>query len=230
MNDDNPPARSADRTCTRGAGLYPDRPITVSVVSDHPIVVAGIRALLQEDPDRTYWFTFVSESGEADVVIFDVFNLAIDPDSGELQKLVASHPDRVLALSRLLQPALTARALAVGAVAPVSIGADRDELLALLHSTACGAFKNDPDLARQNLADLARRLGADVGLTKREQTVVALIAAGYSNEQIARHLYVSINTVKSNIRSAYSRIGARTRAQAVAWAIEHGYGDSLGRE
>ncbi len=49
------------------------------------------------------------------------------------------------------------------------------------------------------------------------------IAAGYSNDQIAAELYVSINTVKTNIRSTYSRLGLRTRAQAVAWAIEHGY-------
>jgi DNA-binding NarL/FixJ family response regulator len=52
--------------------------------------------------------------------------------------------------------------------------------------------------------------------------VLALIAARCSNEQIAAELYVSINTVKTNIRSTYSRLGVRTRAQA-AWAIDHGY-------
>jgi DNA-binding NarL/FixJ family response regulator len=199
------------------------QPVAVSVVSDHPIVAAGIRTLLTENPERGR-LAFVPNSLDADVVIYDAFNLAVAEDhTEELAELVASHPNRVLALSRLLQPGLTARALAAGAVAPVSIGADADELVALIEATASGAIATDAQLARENLERLTEQLRADVGLTAREQTVLALIAAGYSNDQIAAELCVSINTVKTNIRSTYSRLGVRTRAQAVAWAIEHGY-------
>lgn len=199
------------------------RIIKVSVVSSHPIVVAGIRALLTELTGPT-GFACVPDARDADVVVYDAFNLALaDHDPDELGRLIASHPGRVLALSRLLQPGLTARALAAGAVAPVSIGADADELVALIEAAATGAVSNDAALAHESLERLTTQLRSSAGLTAREQTVLALIAAGYSNNQIAAELYISINTVKTTIRNTYSRLGVATRAQAVAWAIEHGY-------
>jgi DNA-binding NarL/FixJ family response regulator len=196
---------------------------TFCVVSGQPIVVAGIRALLTEvrGPGR---FAFLRDPDEADVVIFDAFNLAIDEQYTErLDQLIAAHPGRVLVLSRLLQPGLTARALAAGAVAPVSVGADTDELVALVEAAATGAIATDADLAHERLARLTTQLRTNVGLTAREQTVLGLIAAGYRNNQIAAELYVTINTVKTTIRNTYAKLGVSTRAQAVAWAIEHGY-------
>jgi len=197
--------------------------ITVCAVSRHPIVVAGIRSLLTEIPGPAR-FVCVPDPGDARVVIYDAFNLALaDHHAYELDQLIATHPGRVLALSRLLQPGLTARVLAAGAVFPVSIGADRDELVALIEAAAAGAITTDAELAHQNLERLTTQLRADVGLTARERTVLALIAAGYSNSQISGELYISINTVKTTIRNTYSRLGVHTRAQAVAWAIEHNY-------
>jgi DNA-binding CsgD family transcriptional regulator len=57
----------------------------------------------------------------------------------------------------------------------------------------------------------------------REQEVLALIVAGSSNQHIARELHIGINTVKSLIRNAYRKVGVSTRAQAVAWGVEHGF-------
>jgi|1185.fasta_scaffold22493_2 NarL family two-component system response regulator LiaR len=197
--------------------------IPICVVSGHPIVVAGIRTLLSEVPGPAR-FACVPDPVDARVVIYDAFNLALgDRHADELDRLIATHPGRVLALSRLLQPALTARALAAGAVFPVSIGADPDELVALIEAAASGAIATDAELAHQNLERLTTQLRTNVGLTAREQTVLALIAAGYNNNQIATELYISINTVKTTIRNTYSRLGVHTRAHAVAWAIEHGY-------
>lgn len=61
-----------------------------------------------------------------------------------------------------------------------------------------------------------------VGLTPREEEVIGLIAAGLSNDEIARSAGLSINSIKSYIRSAYRKIEVRTRAQAVVWALRHG--------
>ncbi len=61
-----------------------------------------------------------------------------------------------------------------------------------------------------------------VELSGRERETVELIALGLSNEEIARHCYVTLNTVKTFIRSAYRKIGVTRRTQAVAWALEHG--------
>lgn len=63
--------------------------------------------------------------------------------------------------------------------------------------------------------------GQTAGLTLREADVLALVAAGKSNDEIARLLGVSINTVKTYIRTAYRKAGVTSRSQAVRWALEH---------
>jgi len=60
-------------------------------------------------------------------------------------------------------------------------------------------------------------------LTPREVEVLALITQGMSNKEIAERLYLSINSVKTYIRSAYAKIGASSRARAVAWCLLHGF-------
>ena len=67
-----------------------------------------------------------------------------------------------------------------------------------------------------NLEDPASRL------TRRETEVLSYIAAGLSNVDIAAELFLSVNSVKSHIRSAYRKIGVNRRVEAVRWAIKHG--------
>jgi DNA-binding CsgD family transcriptional regulator len=59
------------------------------------------------------------------------------------------------------------------------------------------------------------------GLTDREASILALIASGMSNQDIATHLYLSVNSIKTYIRTAYRRIGARSRSEALLWALRH---------
>ena len=64
---------------------------------------------------------------------------------------------------------------------------------------------------------------ADVDdLTERERDVLELITNGYSNQQISQRLYLSINSVKTYVRSGYRKIGAETRSHAVIWGVRHG--------
>jgi DNA-binding CsgD family transcriptional regulator len=65
----------------------------------------------------------------------------------------------------------------------------------------------------------------DVALTPREREVLTLVAEGLSNQEIAERLFVTSNTLKSYIRSAYRKVGVRTRAQAVRWMYEHAPAD-----
>ena len=62
------------------------------------------------------------------------------------------------------------------------------------------------------------------GLTERELEVLELITQGHTNDEIARRLFLSINSVKSYIRTGYRKIGATRRPQAVLWGVEHGLG------
>lgn len=66
-------------------------------------------------------------------------------------------------------------------------------------------------------------------LSPREVDVLELIAQGRTNREIATSLYLSANTVKSHIRSAYQKIGVDSRTQAVIWCFRNGLGDWEGR-
>ena len=81
-------------------------------------------------------------------------------------------------------------------------------------------------LAEQNGAssDLHHdRLGAEVGLSPREIDVLREVVNGLSNHEVADELYLSINSVKTYIRSAYRKVGVTTRAQAVSWCVRNGF-------
>jgi DNA-binding CsgD family transcriptional regulator len=65
--------------------------------------------------------------------------------------------------------------------------------------------------------------GKEVGLSRRESAVLAMIVRGRTNQEIASDLFLSINSIKTYIRSAYRKIGVRHRAQAVGWAMQNGF-------
>ena len=78
-----------------------------------------------------------------------------------------------------------------------------------------------PPLPGSSAQGMAVSSEADV-LTARERETLALIATGRSNDEIAREMRISLNSVKSYIRSAYRKTGVQSRSQAVLWAVTHG--------
>jgi DNA-binding CsgD family transcriptional regulator len=65
--------------------------------------------------------------------------------------------------------------------------------------------------------------GRSAGLSSREAEVLALIARGLTNLEVAERAHLSINSIKSYIRSAYRKIGVQRRPQAILWALENGF-------
>ena len=198
--------------------------VRVGVISEHAVVRAGVRSMLEPYGDRLVVVDIgpSADLGEADVVLYDVLGLQ-HGNGKDLETAVKAHPGRVLALSRELQPGLTARALAIGAITSVSLGADAEEMVDAVEAFAAGRLEDGSQADLDNQADQRRRQGRDVNLSPRELDVLGLIVAGRSNEELAAELYLSINTVKSVIRSVYRKIGVTSRSQAVAWGVEHGF-------
>ena len=198
--------------------------VRVGLISEHSVVRAGVRSMLADYADRV---TVVdigpsADLGEADVVLYDVLGLH-HRDGKDLETAVKAHPGRVLALSRELQPGLAARALAIGATTSVSLGSEAEHLVETIEAFADGHLEDGSQADLDNQADRREQQGRGVNLTSRELDVLGLIVAGRSNEQLANDLYLSINTIKSVIRSVYRKIGVTTRSQAVAWGVEHGF-------
>ena len=72
--------------------------------------------------------------------------------------------------------------------------------------------------------------GAAAGLTRRESDVVELIGRGLTNQQIALECHVTINSVKTYIRTAYRKMGVTSRTQALLWSLHHGFHPDLDEE
>lgn len=163
-----------------------------------------------------------AQVSEIDVVLYDAVGLH-EGDGVDLERVVHDLDAVVLVVSHELRPDLAARALALGADGAFSVGVNDDELLKAVLSTrtrdACGARALDVGavIIRE------QRLGEDLGLTAREVEVLELMTQSLGNSEIGQQLYLSIHTVKTHLRTAYRKIGVKSRSQAVAWCIKHGF-------
>ena len=95
-----------------------------------------------------------------------------------------------------------------------------DELAAVIRDAIAG---NLEDNAAAQEWEAGAYPGSEHGLSPRESDVLGLVTQGLSNQEIAETLYLSINSVKTYIRSTYRKMGVATRSQAVLWAIQHGF-------
>ena len=200
--------------------------IRLLLVDDHPVVRAGLRALLEGQPD----LSVVGEAGEAqavaalvaerrpDVVLMDL-NLGPGAGGASLTAALQRLPDppRILVLTTYDTEADILAAVEAGAVGYLLKDAPPEELLRAVRSTARGETVLAPAVA----ARLVRRTTAlGTVLTEREVAILKLLAEGLTNKEMAKSLFVSEATVKTHLSHIYTKLGVETRAGAVATAIE----------
>nr|WP_193607766.1 response regulator transcription factor [Nocardioides lijunqiniae] len=157
-----------------------------------------------------------------DVVLYDVAGLT-SSSSDQLDWLVKESHAAVVAVARDLRPDLASRAFEKGADGAISMSADAAAIQQVIQSAAMGDLAGDRDDEALDYTGNPTRLGGSQGLSPREVQVLGLITMGLGNEDIARRLYLSINSVKTYIRSAYRKIDVTSRSQAIAWAVQHGF-------
>ncbi len=196
----------------------------VAIVSPLPVVATGLAGLLASHAQE---FQVVPlDTGLApDIVLYDVIGLH-EGDGADLDALIQQRGSRVLVVAHDLRPDLGSRALARGADGLITLAVDSAGLREALHSAVrpVGVVGGRPRVVgAADSEDGRHRLGGDVGLTPREIDVLSLITQGFSNQEIAEIRYLSINSVKTYIRSAYRRIGVSNRSQAVVWCLQHGF-------
>jgi DNA-binding NarL/FixJ family response regulator len=134
-----------------------------------------------------------------------------------------------IALTTYADDASVLGALRAGARGYLTKDAGAEEIRAAMEAVVRGDVALDPAAQRQVVAALSEPAPAPAGapelpdeLTPREAEVLALIAAGLTNSEIAERLVVSAATVKSHVNHIFAKIGARDRAQAVVYAYAHG--------
>ncbi|WP_406247197.1 response regulator [Microbacterium sp. M] len=196
------------------------------LVDDHPVVRAGLRALIESSDD----LEVVGEASDAasavevvtaerpDVVLMD---LSLGDGVGGIEatrRLAALDPaPAVLVLTTYDTESDILRALDAGARGYLLKDAPPAELFAGIRAVA----KGEPALAPSVAATLMRRAASpEPRMTEREVEVLELLADGQGNREMARALFVSEATVKSHLSHIYTKLGVDTRAGAVAAAIE----------
>lgn len=200
-------------------------PIRVAVVNDYEIVVAGVAAMLAPHHDRVNVVEL--DSGlpvvsDVDVILYDTF-AQIQGDGVDLADLVRSGDARVVIFSWNVQDELVRTAIANGAAGYLSKSMAAGEIVAAIEAVHQGeTVAPRPDVVAEP-HDGGDWPGRERGLSARESEVLALITQGLSNQEIAARTYLSINSVKTYIRTAYRKIEVTRRSQAVGWGMRHGF-------
>jgi DNA-binding NarL/FixJ family response regulator len=198
---------------------HPPSSVWVWIETTQEVVTLGLRTILETTTGPFHITTTGPTGDEPDVVLYDVIHLRDGDDSG-LDYWLTETASTVIAIDRTLRPELGARAKEKGVEWAIDLGITADELVAVIRDAITRHLEDNP--AAQEW-DAGGYPGSEHGLSPRESDVLGLVAAGLSNHEIADSLFLSINSVKTYIRSAYRKMGVATRSQAVLWAIQHGF-------
>lgn len=204
--------------------------IKVLVVDDHPVVRQGLRTFLDLQED----ITVVGESADGESCVDDAERLRPDvilldlrmPGADGVTALrgLRDNPARVLVVTSYTEPSAVLPAVRAGAAGYVYKDVDPPALAAAIRSVHAGYVLLHPDVARL-LADGDARPGL-AELTARERDVLAEVARGRSNREIARALSLSEKTVKTHVSAILGKLGVQDRTQAALHAVRTGLVDS----
>ncbi|MFJ8995187.1 response regulator [Streptomyces sp. NPDC102279] len=202
--------------------------VRLLLADDHPVVRAGLRAVLSAEPD----FEIVAEAptaeaaveragaGGVDVVLMDL-QFGAGLHGAEATAAITARPGapRVLVLTTYDSDADILAAVEAGACGYLLKDAPPEELSAAVRTAASGHSALAPTVA-DRLMDRMRTPAA--ALSRRELEVLELVKNGLSNQQISKKLFLSQATVKSHLVHIYAKLGVDSRTSAVAAATERG--------
>jgi DNA-binding NarL/FixJ family response regulator len=207
-------------------------PITVLIADDHPVVRQGLAVLLEVQDD----ITLIGQAGDGseavrltlehdpDVLLLDL-KLPVLDGLGVLARLQA-HPvrTRVLVLTSAAGPSGPALALQAGAAGFLYKDVDPDALVRAIRSVHDGHTVLAPEAAGLISARPGSHARGIAALTSREREVLALLADGRSNREIARSLGVAEKTVKTHVSAVLAKLGVADRTQAALLAVRQAAG------
>jgi len=215
--------------------------IKILLADDQPLVRTGFRMILDAEPDMEV----IAEAGDGadavrqarqlrpDVVVMDI-RMPVQDGIAATAEIAAAGHARVLVLTTFHVDEHVVGALRAGASGFLLKDAQADRLLEAIRVVHAGDAIVDPAVTRKLLDQFVHRLPAPgeapaaapadrlAGTTGREREVLALVARGLSNAEIAAELVVTETTVKTHVHHLLTKLGARDRVQLVVLAYEAG--------
>ena len=198
------------------------------IVDDHELLRAGMRGCLEREPDiSVLGDAATAEQGLArtralrpDVVLLDLL-LPCKSGYDVIPEIVRYAPaSRVLVVSSQAAPSSVRRALSAGAAGYLPKRASDRELVAAIRRIGAGEGYVDPDLGAKLVVDAA--LPALAPLSDRERDVLHLLALGYTNQEIAGRLFISVRTVDTHRAHIMLKLDLESRAELVMFALANG--------
>ncbi|KAF0961033.1 MULTISPECIES: response regulator [unclassified Rhodococcus (in: high G+C Gram-positive bacteria)] len=199
--------------------------VTVLLVDDHAVVRAGLRALLDSQPD----IEVIAEAGTGEEAVDAV--ITHRPRLVTMDLALGSGIDGVEAIRRIRQvdrdlPVLVfttydtdadvVRAIDAGAIGYLLKDSTPQEIFAAVRGAAAGQSVLSPPVASRLLQQMQR---PEEALTPREAELLTLLAKGMTNKELGKALFISEATVKTHLAHIYSKLGVDTRAAAVSVAL-----------
>jgi DNA-binding NarL/FixJ family response regulator len=207
----------------------------VLVVDDHALFRRGLEMVLEQEPD----IEVVGEAEDGrravelvaelqpDVVLMDLLMPVMDGIAATAE-IKATYPDvEVVALTSFIEEDRVTAALEAGATGYLLKDADADDVAIAVRRAQAGEVHLDPQVARLLANRIrTRRDGAPAAepLTEREREVLALVAKGHSNKEIAALLDITERTARTHVSNILGKLDLASRTQAALWAIEHHVG------
>jgi len=214
--------------------------LRIMIVDDHEVVRLGLHTLLDRHPN----FSVIDEAGTAreaiektlhhlpDVVVMDV---RLHGGSGidACREIMAQAPEvKVIILTSFAEDEMLFDAISAGAAGYVLKQINNDELVRSIEAVGRGEALLDPSLVQKvftRVREAARKeeAAAFSELTDQELRVLAQVAEGKTNREIAKALFLGEGTVRNYVSSILSKLNLTNRAEAAAYAVEHSLKDYL---
>jgi DNA-binding NarL/FixJ family response regulator len=214
--------------------MIPREPLRVFLADDHPVVRSGLKALVEAQDDMSV----VGEAADGlatvqgvaslrpDVVVMDL-SMPMLSGMEATEQIKAVCPDvKVLALTAREEPGYVRLVIAAGASGYVLKRAAADDLVRAIRAIASGGVYLDPTVAADALGPL--RQGEEIGpgssrLSERESDVLRSISEGHTMKEIAARLSISTRTLETYRARAMDKLGLKTRADIIRYALQRGW-------
>ncbi|MGE5262321.1 MAG: response regulator [Acidobacteriota bacterium] len=218
-------------------------PLRIILVDDHEVVRLGLKSLLSRNPQ----FEIIDEAATASEAVEKTFRLKPDivvmdirlPGKSGIEacrEITSTQPQtKVIMLTSYAEDDLLFDAIAAGASGYVLKQIGSGELVRALETVGRGESLIDSSLTQKVFAkvrEATRRAEGDAfaDLSEQEMKILALIAEGQTNREIATHVFLSEKTVRNYVSSILSKLHLSTRAQAAAFAVQHRIQDHLAHD
>jgi two-component system response regulator NreC len=209
-------------------------PMRILIVDDHGVLRAGLRSLLNAEPD----LQVVGEAADGrtglrlaaelspDLVLMDISMPGMSGIQVTRQLKETLPGTRVLILTLHEDESLLREAIRAGASGYILKQAVEAELISAIRAVGRGDLYIHPAMTRALLKDVSPLLASEENptepLSPRELEVLRLVAQGHTNRQVAEKLHLSVRTVESHRANLMNKLGLSSPAQLVRYAIEHG--------